>query len=262
MTKSNKGQNLAEITSLIALVVIVGVCVYQMMGNNINSMFNLTHKEYKTYKPFDWDSSNNNINNTNTNSNNQTSIATTDSPIVNCNNGKCTLDFGDYVLTGMPANLSEFIETSGSSAGTDALASIIQQLADQLANEGKKEESTDLSNLANMAYFMADYQKQSELFAQQCSSDSNPELCYKNKINSNKSLALPDELKSLLPGYKTTDSFALNRAYTNLGVGMRQKDYQQSFFSEHENGYVGFAMANLIDNVIDNPNISDSIRIF
>lgn len=66
-----------------------------------------------------------------------------------CTKDSCTIDFGEYTLTGIPDNFGEFIETAGSSGGTDVLVDILKQIAknpdltseqanliEQLANKG------------------------------------------------------------------------------------------------------------------------------
>ena len=55
-------------------------------------------------------------------------------PQKSCANANCSIDFGDFVLTGIPENFDDFTETSGG-FGEDQTAlysNIISQLADSL----------------------------------------------------------------------------------------------------------------------------------
>lgn len=50
-------------------------------------------------------------------------------PNAHCNGSECTIDFGDYVISGIPANFSEYVESAATSGGTDKLASLLKELA-------------------------------------------------------------------------------------------------------------------------------------
>jgi Flp pilus assembly pilin Flp len=85
-----------------------------------------------------------------------------DNPVKSCTGDICSIDYGDIVLTGIPANLSEFTEMSGTSAGTDVVMGVIDDLI-AMAELGLIE--TDLPALkilANKGHTLADVEKNLE----------------------------------------------------------------------------------------------------
>lgn len=69
----------------------------------------------------------------------------------NCVDGICTMSFNGVSLTGIPEDFSEFIETSGPASGTQAIAEILNQVADTLATDESTENDTLALLLDNIA---------------------------------------------------------------------------------------------------------------
>ncbi|MEW5821263.1 MAG: hypothetical protein AB1782_13805 [Cyanobacteriota bacterium] len=53
-------------------------------------------------------------------------------PVEVCANGQCTIDYGTIILSGIPSDFSELIETSGVPGGTNEILNLLTQLANQL----------------------------------------------------------------------------------------------------------------------------------
>lgn len=85
-----------------------------------------------------------------------------------CSGDFCTLEVGDIILKDVPVNIADIIETGGSSAATDKLASLIEQIAEQAKvnpaiNSQDKEK---IAKLAELAYKMAEKEKYLEGFSE------------------------------------------------------------------------------------------------
>lgn len=63
-------------------------------------------------------------------------------PQISCTDGMCSIDYGTHIFNGIPEDFSGFVETSGSTAGTDVVLAILDDIV-QAAEEGKIEMSTD-----------------------------------------------------------------------------------------------------------------------
>lgn len=73
---------------------------------------------------------------------------------------RLTLQNGNSVeITGVPTNLAQALETSGTSGTTDALADIIQQTAEKLKNDLEPEEYNALIELSQRAHRIASQEK-------------------------------------------------------------------------------------------------------
>ncbi|MEW5821747.1 MAG: hypothetical protein AB1782_16250 [Cyanobacteriota bacterium] len=77
---------------------------------------------------------------------------TSDKPVKICNDGKCNIDFGSFALSGIPENFNEFIETAGTAGGTEKISELLYQIAKQLQDEGKIEESKQVMVLATTGH--------------------------------------------------------------------------------------------------------------
>ena len=57
-------------------------------------------------------------------------------PQVNCDKGICTINYGDFVLNGIPDNFGGFIEAQGASGGLETIAASLQEIIDSLDEPG------------------------------------------------------------------------------------------------------------------------------
>lgn len=102
---------------------------------------------------------------------------TPDVPVKQCSNGVCNIDFGTYLLSGIPEDFNEFIRTSGVSGGTDKIQQLMQQIAKQLEGTEDDALADDIMKLANMGHNIALIQQSIEDHAIKCNGD---ELCLNN----------------------------------------------------------------------------------
>ncbi|MEW5821096.1 MAG: hypothetical protein AB1782_12965 [Cyanobacteriota bacterium] len=164
----NKGSNIVEYVVPVALIgIVVGMGLFYMY-------------EQGTLRDFVISSSNINFDSTtqkaslNNNSNpdepliNQVVPATPDNPITSCENGICKIDFGPISLSGLPENFNDFVETSGASGSVDMMASLLDQIANQLLDDGLKNEYNDIKKLANIGHNLAAVENEIEKMIKNC----------------------------------------------------------------------------------------------
>lgn len=154
--KSKKGSSLAQYAIVLAIIAVGLVPVFIIMGDSIKQ-----HLE-------NFNSSMEENNKTIENNQNGASIANEDvkpgdiggssvAPKIQCQNSSCVIDFGDYVINGIPGDFSEYIEGSGSAGGTEKLAAILQEIAD---NAPVDEETRNLlQQLAQNGHGMAQIER-------------------------------------------------------------------------------------------------------
>lgn len=162
----NKGQNLVEIIIIIALVSLVSVFAFSLLGGNINDILSVSNTKFKEFNPFG----------TNTADDTETSPSPTaipsaptgpasiDNPIRDCTDSMCSIDYGSIVMTGIPEDFSEFIETAGPAAGSDTINSILDSII-ELAEKGEIDvDLAALKVLSDKGHTLADREKGVETF--------------------------------------------------------------------------------------------------
>lgn len=102
---------------------------------------------------------------------------TPETPVKQCSEGVCNIDFGTYILSGIPEDFNEFIVASGVSGGTDKIQELMKQIATQLEGTEDDALAEDIMKLANMGHNIALIQKSIENHALKCNGD---ELCLNN----------------------------------------------------------------------------------
>jgi len=120
---------------------------------------------------------------------------------VNYNEGTGTLQLGDITLTGVPDDFATYIQTAGSSGGTELLAGLINQIADQLEAEGLTEQSLEVRKLASMGHNLATIENEYEKMMNSCAGDVN---CAKNKFLSD-TMTKPEGFDESFYDYKEAD---------------------------------------------------------
>jgi hypothetical protein len=106
----NKGQNLTEFVILIILVSIIAIVALSSMGTNITQLFNACNVKIGAFDPFGG-LLNNSIKSSTVEPGKLGGTET--KAVKSCVDGVCAIDFGDYVLNGIPENFSVVTETSG-----------------------------------------------------------------------------------------------------------------------------------------------------
>lgn len=192
-----KGQNLTEFGIILGLVVVVCILVYATLGDVIRDMLSKTNVEVENFRPFG------------VGYNKDTGSRTFDpgelggtpsTPVNECKGNTCTIDYGDYVLNGLPENFIETVGTNGTSDTNKQLAQILSDLADQLESTSPTG-SEALKKLAQTAMLIADLQSQVEDKATYCQGQPNANQCFSDWYSSSTSanMTFPPGYETLLP---------------------------------------------------------------
>lgn len=186
--KLNKGSALYQYVIIIALVALAVAPVYLFFGRNIVTFFehfynSLSNKEsfqsQQTSKVNNNNYNNNanntlpaNINNTplsttttTTTSNTNTSApvnmggqfgGTPDKPVKKCDANLCSLDYGNFILKNIPVDFKEYVESHGTSGGTDKILAILDEFIKQLKQYDPANKNIfHLENLSNEGHKLA-----------------------------------------------------------------------------------------------------------
>lgn len=201
--RKNKGASLVQYAIIIALIAIFLVPIFFLLGININNILTAFNNALKN---------NNDIITTNLINSGSTGPSTPPAipaPVKSCSGGNCDIDFGDFVLTGIPEDFSTFIHDEGSSRGTDMLASLIAQMADNYENINGPDSAKELTEIVNLMKFVASIQAKVESFIPESGSISY--YSYDKKLDET-TMPLPDNLKDILTSYNTSsDMYSLIR---------------------------------------------------
>ena len=144
-SSKNRGATLTEYAIILAIILAVLIPVFFLLGNNLFGSFD------SMYKTLTGDSNSN------------TSLLSDNQPNTTPS-GTTNINVGGLPISGVQKDFSEIIETSGSSAATEHLASLIDQIAKQGENTGLLSD-TDLKlirQLANLSYQLAHEEKRIE----------------------------------------------------------------------------------------------------
>lgn len=254
--QAGKGNSVAQYGIIIVLVAIAGIGVFTSLGQNIlNQLSNFAAMM----------ANNNAIVSQNASGSSAVanvtpgSLGGTPSNPVTVSNGDGTsvIDFGDYILDGIPENFDEFIESNGTSGGTDKLAAIYSQVAEQLEEQGNEDAANQFKDLAALAGFMSDIQKEVETAASGCGDDLG---CFKDAIkNDDAVLDVPDEVKDLLTGFDAKTSLYDAMEQLDLGAAANaQTGFLSIFNSSNDN--IGEKMYTILEDINKNPDISDALK--
>lgn len=123
---------------------------------------------------------------------------TNENPVQKCAGEVCTIDYGEFVLNGLPENFGEFVQSSGNSGGTDKLIAILRQIADQLEEKGDIAGAKEYRDLANLGHFAATIQNEVEKLSETYSSDITQ---FKKEVGYTKSFTVPEDIKEFLPTF-------------------------------------------------------------
>lgn len=185
MNKLN-GSALVQYAIILSLLSIGVISVYMFFGQQINAILNsylkvFTQNSEKVAVNADIISSA--PSNVSANTSMGGSMGgTSTNPTQSCTTGSCSIDFGNFVLNGIPENYADYVKNNGSSGGTEKLATIFEQIAQTLQNQGDIAGAAQYRDMANLGHILSDTQKIVESQAQQCVTNSNPTACLKQKV--------------------------------------------------------------------------------
>ncbi|MEW5819991.1 MAG: hypothetical protein AB1782_07345 [Cyanobacteriota bacterium] len=239
--RNGNGNSLSQYTNVIVLIALALIPVFYVCGQLIIKNFSnfssgLTPKNVST-------------NSTANNSGTVLTIkpndlnGTPDKPVSKCSGGKCSIDYGSFVLNGIPQNFNEFVQTGGTSGGIDELADMIMQIAEHLKEIGDLDGYEEFKAFSNFAHIQADIVRLSEKQIQ-----SNPDQTAFNDFYTTNGLLkdykLPDELASELPNFSTNHAyFTILLDNCNIGESRNRKITNPDTYS---NNYVNKAADSMI----------------
>ncbi|MEW5820885.1 MAG: hypothetical protein AB1782_11905 [Cyanobacteriota bacterium] len=201
---------------------------------------------------------------------------TNEKPIEKCVDNICAIDYGEFILNGLPENFNEFIQSSGTSGGTEKLVMLMNQLADQLDEAGDKEGAEDYRFLANIGHIMASMENIFESGGKSCTASYgagtyNEKWCFNTIAASMKfkesELAIPKEMQEA--GYdfdffisdpSNVDDF--NKFLSNLRIDLARGE-EEKHYTQYQNTKVttlAYSAIELYDKIMDDPKYSDSMK--
>ncbi|MEW5822649.1 MAG: hypothetical protein AB1782_20820 [Cyanobacteriota bacterium] len=176
--KKINGSALSQYGIIIALIALILIPGFFLVGKNIfNSFFDfynkLGEKEYN----------NSSSTSTSTSSTSSTFVPPTidvvpgslggspDKPSKECVNGICTIDYGDFVLSGIPNDLESHLQSSGASGTTEDIITLLDQIIAQQNNIDTNADFSVLKKISNYGHGIAETEKKLEENAQKYLND-------------------------------------------------------------------------------------------
>ncbi|MGD9580203.1 MAG: hypothetical protein AB7V50_02420 [Vampirovibrionia bacterium] len=174
MKKYFQGSSLVQYCIIISLIAIALTPVFLMLGGNLLSIFtgynntfgDIAEQAKDNVPKIPYDS---------------TSDITQGELEADCSGSECVFKAGNLTIQGIPDDFSSLVETTGVSSGTDVLASILDQIVEQLEATTLTEETSKIKQLAILGHQLA--QDEYEMSTYQCTDSQsycvfsvNPEL--------------------------------------------------------------------------------------
>lgn len=254
--KRIRGQNLTEFVILLGLVVIVCVAAYTMLGDQVNKLFQGSKQKVEKFKPFGvaYDK------NTGGKVGPGGLGGTPSKPVADCTNGTCIIDLGPLLLNGVPENFGTFVETSGSSAGTDSISSMFDQIAEYFKSQNNSAGYDAYKKLANLGHALATVQNAYEDVAESCKTSPNYNTCIStqgNAINTSRP-TLNANVSAYLPNYSSGSMNLL--AFSNLEAGRLNKMSSPGFFNSVKTENPSFAIIDAYDQAVATPGLTPELK--
>lgn len=264
-----RGQNIVEFIIILSTITIVGVFAYSLLGKNVQNLYQTSNSKIQAYKPFSFMDTNTILSAKDLAALKPGGLnGTSSSPVKQCVNGECVIDYGDLILKGIPEDFNTFVSNNGVSASKDKILGLIEQIADQLASQGDIAGAQEYRNFANLGHFMAQVDKLLEQGSIDCNSASNFASCYAEKINPSSwdtsklvQLTLPENISDILTGFDTTQTSLTGYQNGNdLGYLKYSKINSPSTFNADLSWRPGNNIVNIYDNIISNTKYSSEIK--
>lgn len=172
----NTGNALPQYVIVIALIAIALTPVFFSLGNILVGQFSSLQSGLIVSEPVTNNTASGNSSST-TETNDTTSTTNTNvvagslggtpsNPAKKCAANTCTIDYGDYVLSGVPENFGDFLQTSGPAGGTETIVAVIEELIAAAKAQQITIDSALLQDLANYGHEIAGVEKELEAAAQ------------------------------------------------------------------------------------------------
>lgn len=262
-----KGSSLSQYAIIIALIALALVPVFFVLGKNIYGHFDHFYELLagKAADNPDISPSSSDVPDAIPPSGSTPNVAagslggTPDNPVKNCDGGECTIDFGNMILTGIPDNFSELVQTSGSSGGTEAILNIVDQIIDQLDSDVPEESRKNLEELADLGHILADIEKHIEAIAEECAQTSYAKDCFHNRVCDNSTLIIDPELLKAFPTLDTTGTVGdLSVQSGRIGGAMHDYLLNPDFYNASVEKDLSFTFVERYNKVMEDDSISDA----
>lgn len=189
---------------------------------------------------------------------------TPSAPVVKCNfGGTCDIDYGEYILKGVPSDFGGFVEANGTSGGLDKLAATIKQIAQGLKEKDPTSDGyKEYERLANLIHMQGEIFRVIETKAK---NDGNfaTKVDYTTYMNNQVSSLYtpPAEIAGALPGLDTSITFAdFVKFDQTLGDARHTKVINGNTFGGTENTNLSHAIIDQYDQIIADGRFSDSLK--
>lgn len=269
--KNIKGSNLVEYAIPLALVgLVVGLGLYSIYSGGYLKNFFAASGNLKIDESTGKASLGTPANDSSPLLNSPGSLGgTSDAPVKECEKGTCTVDFGEFILTGIPDNFSEFVESQGNSGGTDQLATVFEQLAEQLLEDGDEEGYQQYLDMANLCHYLAKLQKNLEDGRDRCMKDPDGSWCFSEALRNYRSdmlendTTVPDFLKQNPELFALGDPGMFSNFFSQGGtrIDLARADIESGKIStDPPYNKLTTAIVSMYDNIMDNPKYSDNLK--
>ncbi|MEW5819472.1 MAG: hypothetical protein AB1782_04720 [Cyanobacteriota bacterium] len=258
--RNTLGSGLVDYTVPTALVgIIVGLALYNMVTNNsilkflsfsIDGDTDLKKQEIninpmiksESIKPGDLGGSSSN-------------------PVMQCKFSTCVIDYGDFILTGIPADFAEFTESAGTSGGSEVIVAIMNQLAAQLEADGDTDGAEKFQDLANITAFIAMIESQIENKAKGCIDKPDPKSCFQDEVlNNNYSGQVPESISDIITNFDYGATLLDLKYNSRVGLGRSIQNDNNALYLSDINKNPSYAFIDIFDSILNDPQIPAAMK--
>lgn len=255
--KKNKGQNLIEFAILLGCIGVGAIFALSAIGFNVNNLFQNGVDQMASYKPFGNVQSNSTTQQPPISNTPGPLGGTPDNPVKQCNGNTCKLDFGEFILDGVPDNFGELVKTSGTAGSTEALLGLVDQLITQMDGKVTIDELNKIKKLSNTGHLIANYEKYVEDFAINCNASVDSYQCLSDFLyNGASTYSVPSSLSSQLPDL----NIDIADPGSALEIGGAMNDYLNNTtkFNNHSTTDPAYAFVKSYLDVMDDSVFTDT----
>ena len=182
---------------------------------------------------------------------------TPDNPVKDCYEGKCTIDYGNIILTGIPEDFHEFVRSAGTSGTSDKIVSLIETIADQLEDSGLENESLEVRKLASIGHNIAAVENTLENNIIKCNGD--PDCISEANTGS---FPKPEGYDDTFYKFPDNAEYGIYTYYsTTIGAAQKTKTEKPEFFEQAKNkNNLAFLYVDQLDTVLATSGIADNIK--
>jgi hypothetical protein len=95
-----------------------------------------------------------------------------ENPVGQCKDGYCVIDYGKYVISNIPQQFDEFVQTSGAAGSVEKMSSYLKKMAENMHDQGSIDLANEITTLASIGHNIALIMQEYERIYNLCSGDS------------------------------------------------------------------------------------------